>query len=441
MFTQISERFSGIFQRLGGYGRLSEKNISDSLREVRQTLLEADVNYKVVREFIAGVREKSLGLETIKRVKPGQQIVKIIQDEMVRLLSSSAEPSKLEGKSPIPVMIVGLQGSGKTTFVAKYARYLKSKGKNPLAVACDLYRPAAVNQLETLCKSCGVNFYRGKTDQVIATAKEGISFAESNKNDVVIFDTAGRLHIDEPMMMELTDLHELLHPKQVLFVADGMTGQDAVNSAKTFAENLDFTGLVLTKMDGDARGGAALSIAKVTGKPIVFLSSGEKLDALEAFHADRMASRILGMGDIVSLVEKAQTTMDTEQAAKLEKKFKKATFDLNDLLEQMEQMRKIGSMDEILQMVPGGAKLMKKGFSPDEKDLVYFKAIIQSMTEKERRNPQIIDGSRRKRIASGSGTNLSKVNQVLKQFFQMQKMMKDFGKKKGNMRKFFAFPG
>jgi len=441
MFTQISERFSGIFQRLGGYGRLSEKNISDSLREVRRALLEADVNYKVVREFIAVVREKSLGLETIKSVKPGQQIVKIIQDEMIRLLGSSAEPPKLDGKPPISVMIVGLQGSGKTTFIAKYARYLKSKGKNPLAVACDLYRPAAVDQLKTRCKSCGADFYCGKTDSVVATAKEGISFAKSNKNDVVIFDTAGRLHIDEPMMTELTNLHALLNPKQILFVADGMTGQDAVNSAKTFAENLDFTGLVLTKMDGDARGGAALSITKVTGKPIVFLSAGEKMDALEEFHADRMASRILGMGDIVSLVEKARTTMDAEQAAKLERKFKKATFDFNDLLEQMEQMRKMGSMGEILQMVPGGAKLMKKGFSPDKKDLVYFKAVIQSMTEKERRNPQIIDGSRRRRIASGSGTNLNKVNQVLKQFFQMQKMMKNFGKKKGNMRKFFAFPG
>jgi len=440
MFDQISERFGAIFQRLGGYGRLSEKNISESLREVRRALLEADVNFRIVKEFIAEVKEKSIGSSTIKSIKPGQQIVKIIRDEMINLLGGESAPLNFDGKPPQIAMIVGLQGSGKTTFVGKFCSYLKTKGKNPIAVACDLYRPAAVDQLQTICNSVGIDFYCGKTtEDVLQTAKDGIAFAKKHGNDVVVVDTAGRLHIDEQMMMELQHLNELLSPKEIFYVADGMAGQDAVNSAKFFDEQLNFDRIVLTKMDGDSRGGAAISIVHETKKPIQFLSMGEKIEDLEEFHPDRMAGRILGMGDVVSLVEKAQSNLNEQQIARMEKKIKTASFDLNDLLDQIEQMKQMGSMEQIVSMIPGGSKLVKKGLSSNEKEMIRFRAIIQSMTSEERKTPKIIDGSRRKRIAKGSGTRLQDVNLVLKQFFQMQKLMKTMNKKHGKFRQIPSF--
>lgn len=425
MFDSLTEKLNDFFRKLRGSGRLSESNINEALREVRRILLSSDVNFKVAKEFIADVKERALGVEVMRSITPGQQVIKIIHDRMVTLLGSVNAPLDISGEAPVAVMVVGLQGSGKTTFCAKLSKRLLKKGKKPMMAAADIYRPAAVEQLKILGGSIGVEVFSGGGD-VLKIADDAMAAARRKGCDPVIFDTAGRLHIDEKMMEELRELKLFLKPKEILFVADGMTGQDAVKSAEAFNQALDFTGIALTKLDGDARGGAALSIRAVTGKPIKFIGAGETLDDLEPFHPDRIASRILGMGDVVSLVEKVQERYDAEQAEKMAQKLRRAEFSLEDFLQQMRQIRSMGSLTDLLKMIPGvGAKL--KDIQLDEGALKRTEAIICSMTIEERNRPRIIDGSRRLRIASGSGTSVQEVNQLLNQFQQMQKMMKRMG--------------
>ncbi len=432
MFNNLSDRLNSVFKRLKGYGRLSEENIQEAMREVRLALLEADVNYKVVKNFIARVKERAVGQEVMESLTPGQQVVKIVHDELVSLLGGSATGLDLAGRQPAVIMLVGLQGSGKTTTAAKLARWLKKKGRRPYLVPADVYRPAAIEQLKTLGRQIGIPVHPSSPeDSPVEIARRSLGMASAEHRDTVILDTAGRLHIDEPLMNELKEMKEAVKPQEILLVADAMTGQDAVNIARSFDEELAITGVILTKVEGDARGGAALSIREVTGKPIKFVGIGEKLDALEVFHPDRIANRILGMGDVLSLIEKAQDTIDKKKALELQQKLKQDQFTLEDFRDQLRQIRKMGSLEEILSMIPGFNKIKQlKELTPDEKELIHIEAIINSMTPEERRNYQIINASRRKRIAKGSGTTVQDVNRLLKNYAQMHKMLKKMKKKR-----------
>ena len=434
MFDTLTQKLDSVLKRLRGQGRISEANIAEMLREVRKVLLDADVNYKVVKQFIDNVQQKSLGKEVVTSIAPGQLIVKIIHDELVALLGTEKADITISQTPPSVILIAGLQGSGKTTFAGKLALLLKSKGRSPLLVAADVYRPAAIDQLIMLGGQIDVPVFSSRTDSAIDIAKNSIDHARKNARDTVIIDTAGRLHVDEEMMREVESIKSSVQPHEILFVVDAMTGQDAVNTAKAFHDRLNFDGVVLTKLDGDTRGGAALSIRSIVEKPIKFVGTGEKLDALEQFHPDRMASRILGMGDIVTLVEKAQQTFDQEKAQQLEQKIRKSQFTLEDFYSQLQEIKKMGPLSQVLSMIPGANKLGNIN-DVDEKEMRYVEAIILSMTIEERQHPAIINGSRRKRIASGSGRSVQEVNKLLKQFFEMQKMMKNFtkGKNVGRM--------
>ena len=424
MLEDLTQKLEGIFKKLKGHGKLSPQNIADSMKEIRRALLEADVNYKVVKDFISAVQERAVGQEVLNSVTPGQMIVKIVHDELVGLLGQTTVQIKTAGIPPTIVMLAGLQGCGKTTFAGKLANYFRTKGSHPMLVAADVYRPAAIEQLKVVGKSVNIPVYDEGAGDPVTICKNAVGEARKAGSDLLILDTAGRLHIDETMMAELVQIKKLLSPQEILFVADGMTGQDAVNAAKTFLEKLEFDGIILTKLDGDSRGGAALSIRAVTKKPIKFISIGEKLDAIEQFYPDRMASRILGMGDVVSLVEKAQETIDVQEAKKLEKKLLKNEFTLEDFFSQLQQIKKMGPLEQLIGMIPGaGANL--KGAQVDENAFTRIEAIINSMTIKERQNPKILNGSRRKRIANGSGTRVQDVNQLLNQFGQMKKMIKN----------------
>jgi len=423
MLEDLTLKLESAFKKLRGYGKLTEANIAESLKEIRRALLEADVNYKVTKDFVAAVQEKAVGEEVMRSVTPGQLVVKIVHDELVRLLGSSTMQVKTAGIPPTILMLSGLQGSGKTTFAGKLAGYLKKHGRKPMLVASDVYRPAAIEQLKVLGRSLDIPVYDEGIGDPVKIAFNSIAAARQKFCDTIILDTAGRLHIDEAMMDELVKVKNRIRPHEILFVADGMTGQDAVNTATEFSSKLNFDGVVLTKMDGDARGGAALSIRAVTGKPIKFLSIGEKLDEIEQFYPDRLASRILGMGDVVTLVEKAQDTIDEEKAKKLEAKLKKAEFDLEDFRDQLQQIKKMGSLESLLKMIPGMNQQLGNA-NVDEKGLVRVEAIINSMTKEERHSPRILNGNRRKRIAMGSGTRVQDVNQLMNQFQQMKKMMK-----------------
>ena len=440
MFNNLSEKLESVFKKLRSVGKLSEKNIQESMREVRQALLEADVNYKVARDFARAVQEKAVGRNVLDSIDPGQQVIKLVHDELVALLGGSAEPLAPVDNPPTVFLVCGLQGSGKTTLVGKLALMYKRKGKKTLVVAADIYRPAAVKQLKVLADSIDVeHFYlENKTPQEICSA--ALKYAEKNFIDLVILDTAGRLHVDAEMMTEITEIKEQTSPHEILLVADAMTGQDAVNVAREFNERLSITGVVLSKLDGDARGGAALSIRQVTGCPIKLASVGEKPGDLEVFHPDRLASRILGMGDIVSLVEKAQEHIDLEKAAEMQEKLLKSRFDFEDFLEQMSQLKKMGPLESIMGMIPGMGKAMKN-VQVDERAMDRMVAIVQSMTIQERQNPQLLDGSRKKRIAIGSGNSVQAVNQLIKQFNAMQKMFSSMnkGKLKGMSKSMMPF--
>jgi signal recognition particle subunit SRP54 len=427
MFEDLTIKLEGIFKKLRGHGRLSEDNIKDALKEVRRVLLEADVNYKVVKDFISQVEAKAIGQEVLRSITPGQQVIKVVHEQVIDLLGKTRVEVNFSQKPPTVFMLVGLQGSGKTTACGKLARYYRKKGRFPLLVAADVSRPAAVDQLKILGKSLDLSVFSSKKNPV-KICEDSTDQAKRDGRDLVIIDTAGRLHIDEPLMQELLEIKKAISPQEIILVADAMTGQDAVNIARTFEEKIGLDGIFLTKMDGDARGGAALSIRAVTGKPIKFVGTGEKLDALEMFFPDRMASRILGMGDVVSLVEKAEETISLEEAEKLEKKLKEEAFTLEDFYAQLQQIKKMGPLDSILGMIPGlGGKVMK-GLKIDDKAMVRVEAMINSMTKEERLKPHTIDGSRRKRVAKGSGTSVQDINKLLKQFFMMQKMIKNLGK-------------
>lgn len=432
MFEDLTAKFEVVLKKIRGQGKITEKNIEESLREVRRVLFDADVNYKVVNDFIARVKEKSLGQEVLSSITPGQLIIKIINDELIRLMGSEKSELVFGNDVPAKVLVVGLQGSGKTTFAAKLARYIKKKGRNPLLIACDIYRPAAIEQLRLLGKQIEISVFSDESEKnVTKIANAGIDYARKNVRDTVIVDTAGRLHIDEQMMNEVASLKAALKPTEILFVVDSMTGQDAVNTAKAFFDKLEYTGIVLTKLDGDTKGGAALSIRAVVDRPIKFISTGEKLDAIEQFHPDRMASRILGMGDIVSLVEKAQEEFDANEAAKLEEKLRKNKFDFNDILAQLRQVKKMGSLSSLASMIPGMGTAVKNISSvEEEKMLKRTEAIILSMTKEERENPQILNGMRRRRIANGSGTSIQEVNRLIKQYEDMRKIFRNIGKGK-----------
>lgn len=427
MFESLSQKLEAVFKKLRGEGKLTEANVAENLREVRRVLLDADVNYKVAKQFIDSVQARAIGQEVLNSITPGQLVIKIIFDEMVNLLGSSRAEIRTSQTPPTVVLIAGLQGSGKTTFAAKLAKYLKSKGSNPLLVAADVHRPAAIDQLMMLGKQIEIPVFTDREQGAVRIAEQSLDFARKNIRDTVIIDTAGRLHIDEEMMQEVASVKEITKPHEILFVVDAMTGQDAVNTAKAFHDRLDFDGVVLTKLDGDSRGGAALSIRAVVEKPIKFIGIGEKLDALEPFHPDRIASRILGMGDIVTLVEKAQEQFDQEKAVKLEEKLRKSQLTLEDFLEQLREVKKMGPLSQVMGMLPGMNR-MPSDVQIDEGALVRVEAIIQSMTPEERKRPAIINGSRRRRIALGSGTTVQEVNRLLKQFEEMQKMMKRFSK-------------
>lgn len=434
-FEGLSDRLQDIFRKLRGKGKITEEDVKVAMREVRLALLEADVNFKVVKEFVARVKDRAVGREVLGSLTPGQQIVKIVHDELTELMGGSESKLNLSSKPPTVIMAVGLQGAGKTTTVAKLAKNLIKQGRRPLLVACDIYRPAAIKQLQVLGEQTGTPVFSMGQQNPVNIARASLEHARSNNRDIVILDTAGRLHINEELMDELASIKEQVNPNEILLIVDAMTGQDAVTVADSFHEQLGLTGVILTKLDGDTRGGAALSVKAVTGCPIKFVGMGEKLDALEPFHPDRMASRILGMGDILSLVEKAQASFDQEKAREMERKIRQQEFTLEDFMQQMQQMRSMGPLEDLLGMIPGMGKQMKdiKG-QVDEKELARVEAIIQSMTSGERRDPSIINGSRKKRIARGSGTRVQEVNRLLKQFEESRKLMKQFadmGAKKG----------
>lgn len=439
MFEELTIKFESIFKKLTGRGKLTESNIQDALKEVRRALLEADVNYKVVKDFIESIKVKALGEKVLSSITPGQQFVKIVYDELTSLLGSKSQEVKFSSIPPTVWMLVGLQGSGKTTACGKLAKFYRKKGRRPLLVAADVQRPAAVEQLKILGKNIDIPVFSSNQNPV-KICEDSVEEAKDKGFDLMIIDTAGRLHIDEHLMDELRQIKKKVEPEEVLLITDAMTGQDAVNIASSFEEKVGLDGIFLTKLDGDARGGAALSIKAVCGKPIKFIGVGEQLDALELFYPDRMASRILGMGDVVSLVEKAQEAISLEEAEKLEKKLRKESLTLDDFYQQLQQIKKMGSLDSILGMIPGlGAKALK-GLSFDEKALTKAEAMINSMTKDERRKPQIIDGSRKKRIVLGSGAKIQEVNNLLKQFFMMQKMVKNINKLDfKDLRKGFRF--
>ena len=427
-FDGLGDKLQDIFKRMKGQGKISEKDLKAVMREVKVALLEADVNYKVVKQFVDNVNSRAVGEEVMESLTPGQQVVKIVHDELTQLLGGTQSKLTISPKPPTVIMMVGLQGSGKTTTSGKLGRLLKKQGKRPLLTACDVYRPAAIKQLQVLGEQLDIPvFTLGDKISPVDIAKAAIEHAKSHGNDIVILDTAGRLHIDEVLMEELKNVKEVAQPTEILLVVDSMVGQDAVNVADSFNELLDITGVVLTKLDGDTRGGAALSIKTITGTPIKFAGMGEKLDALEPFHPDRMASRILGMGDVMTLIEKAQETVDQKKAEEMSKKLLKAEFTLEDYLDQMEQLQNMGNINSMLEMMPGMSKNKLKDIQIDEKDMARTKAIILSMTPAERRNPKIINGSRRKRIAAGSGMKVQDVNRLLKQYEQSQALMKQFG--------------
>ena len=432
-FEGLSEKLNAVFKRLKGKGKLSEEDIKLAMREVRLALLEADVNYKVVKDFVKSVSERAVGAEVLESLTPAQQVIKIVHEELIRLMGSENARIQFPAHPPCVVMMVGLQGSGKTTHSAKLAKYFKGQGHRPLLVACDIYRPAAIEQLKVVGAQAEVPVFELGQRPPLEIAQKAIAHAKDHGNDLVILDTAGRLHIDEQLMAELKGLKENLEIHETLLVVDAMTGQDAVNVAKSFHEQLDITGVVLTKLDGDTRGGAALSVLAVTGRPIKFAGTGEKLDDLEPFHPDRMASRILGMGDVLTLIEKAQTAVDQKEADKMMRRLKENTFNMEDLLAQMQQIKQMGSLRQIIGMLPGGDKIKEEDI--DDKQLVHVEALIRSMTPAERENPKLINPSRKRRIAAGSGQKVEDVNKLLRQFEQMQKIMKQFsGKgKKGKM--------
>jgi len=434
VFTGLSSRLEDVFRRLRSRGKLTEANVRDALREVRLALLEADVNYGVVKDFIERVHEKAVGTAVLQSLTPGHQVVKVVHQELISLMGESQSKLNMASAPPTLIMLVGLQGSGKTTTAAKLAKRLQKEGKRPFLISADVYRPAAITQLKVLGQQIGIPVWEtNPAARPVDICHDAIATARSRGHDVVIIDTAGRLHIDAGMMGELQELGRVLTPHEILFVADSMTGQDAVNMAKTFNDALALDGIILTKLDGDARGGAALSIWSVTGKPIKFVGTGEKVDALEPFHPERIASRILGMGDVLSLIERAEETISVEKAKELEKKLREETFTLEDFKEQLQQVRNMGSFDQILSMLPGMSGM--KNVQVDEREFVRIEAIINSMTPGERQNPTMLNGSRRRRIAQGSGTQIQDVNRLLKQFVETRKLMKRFmqGGKKGKI--------
>jgi len=432
-FESLGARLQEITRKLGGKARITEGDLKEVMREVKLALLEADVNYKVVKEFISSIEEKALGQDVLKSLTPGQQVVKIVKDEMTELLGGVTSKINFTPNPPTIIMLVGLQGSGKTTTAGKLANLLRKQGKKPLLAACDVYRPAAIKQLQVVGSQLGVPVFANENSKdVVLIARQAISEAMSKLNDVVILDTAGRLHIDEELMQELKNVKQAVKPHEILLVVDSMTGQDAVNVAEAFNNDLGIDGIILTKLDGDTRGGAALSVKKVTNRPIKFAATGEKLSDIEEFHPDRMTSRILGMGDMLSVIEKAEETFDEEEALKLEQKLRKQEFDLDDYLAQMRQMRKMGSFSSILKMIPGMNKL--KDVNIDDKEFVRIEAIICSMTKEEKRNTKLLNASRRIRIAKGSGTQVSDINKFMNSFEQTKKMMKQIQSSKGGMR-------
>jgi signal recognition particle protein len=425
MFQGLSDKLQETFKRLKGKGKLKEADVNEAMREVRVALLEADVNFKVVKDFVAKVKERSIGQDVLESLSPAQHVIKIVHEEMIELMGGSTGKILISSKPPTVVMLIGLQGAGKTTHAAKLANMLKKQGKRPLLVACDIYRPAAIKQLQVLGDQLKVPVFSMGQDSPVEIAQASIKHANSNGQDVVIIDTAGRLHINEELMGELRNIKTSVKPHEILLVVDAMTGQDAVNVAESFHKELGLDGVILTKLDGDTRGGAALSIKAVTGCTIKFAGMGEKLDAIEPFHPDRMASRILGMGDVLTLIEKAQESFDEKKAKEMEQKLRKQEFTLDDFLDQMQQMKKMGPLSSILEMLPGVGKQLKD-VQIDEKDTARIEAIIRSMTTEERRKPTLIKDSRKKRIAKGSGTSVQDVGSLLKRFEQMQKMMKQF---------------
>ena len=440
MFDALSDKLDSIFKKLRGQGVLTEENIKSALREVRLVLLEADVNFKVVKDFIDRVRNRAIGSQVLQSLAPGQQVIKIVHEELVGLMGGGEDNSlDLAARPPVSIMMVGLQGSGKTTSCGKLARYLKAQRRRPLLVPADVYRPAAIDQLKTVGRQLGIEVYESRPDQdPVDICREALRYAELSGFDTLIADTAGRLQIDEKLMGELAKIKDVVDPREILLVADAMTGQEAVNVATGFDEMLGLTGVVLTKLDGDAKGGAALSIKAVTGKPIKFVGLGEKLDALEVFHADRLVSRILGMGDVLTLIEKAQSAIDVKEAERLQQKLKKNEFTLDDFKNQLQQIKKMGSLESIMGLIPGMGKMVKQmqGAQPSEKELKRIEAIIDSMTPAERANHSVINGSRKVRIAKGSGTTVQEVNQLLKRFTEAQRVVKQLQKlgPKGMMR-------
>ena len=434
MFDSLSERLQGVFGELRGHGKLSEADVDKAMREIRLALLEADVNFKVVRQFVNHVKERALGAEVMESLTPAQQVVKIVNEELIALMGSGDSRLAFSGRPPTVILVAGLQGSGKTTTCAKLARFLQKDGKRPVLIAADVYRPVAIDQLVTLAERVGAPVYApGAHVDPVDIATDGVAFARE-KGDVAIIDTAGRLHVDDELMEELVRIRKAVKPHNILLVIDAMTGQDAVNAAEQFKQRVDIDGVVLTKLDGDARGGAALSVRAVTGKPIKFSSTGEKLDDFDAFHPDRMASRILGMGDVLTLIEKAQTDISDKEAARLEERLRRADFTFEDFLDQLKQVRKMGSLSSIVGLLPGvpGMKELKNA-QIDERQMDRIEAIVFSMTPEERRHPDVIDGSRRQRIARGSGTQVADVNRLLKQFREMKKMLKQMAGPKGGL--------
>ena len=430
MFENLNYKLDRAFKSLKGQGRITEINVATTVKEIRRALIDADVNYKVAKEVTDNIKEEALGRDVLIAVSPGQLLTKIVAEELTELMGGTQEEINLKGE-PAVILIAGLQGSGKTTFAGKLARHLKPQSTNVLLVACDIYRPAAIDQLKVIGEQTDTEVYaEPENKNALEIAKNAIKHAKSTNKKFVIIDTAGRLAIDEEMMKEITSLKESLNPSETLFVVDSMTGQDAVNTAKSFNEQLDFDGVVLTKLDGDSRGGAALSIRTVVDKPIKFISTGEKMDAIDVFHPDRMAQRILGMGDVISLVERAQQTFDEDEARRLNKKIRKNQFDFNDFLSQLQQIKKMGNIKDLVGMIPGMGKALK-GIDIDDDSFKPIEAIIRSMTVLERENPEILNGSRRKRIALGSGTTVQEVNNLLKQFGEMKKMMKTMNKMGG----------
>lgn len=433
IFEGLAEKLQKTFQKLKGKGRLTEADVSEAMRDVRVALLEADVNFKVVKDFVAKVKERSVGQDVLESLTPGQHVIKVVNEELTDLMGGTQSKINLASKPPTVIMLVGLQGAGKTTTCAKLANLMKKQGRRPLLVAGDIYRPAAIKQLQVLGEQLGMAvFTMGNQQSPVDIAKGALEHAHSHGNDLVIIDTAGRLHINEELMGELKNIKASVKPHEILLVVDAMTGQDAVNVAESFNRDLGLDGVILTKLDGDTRGGAALSVKAVTGKPIKFAGMGEKLDALEPFHPDRMASRILGMGDMLSLIEKAQANVDADRAKELQQKMRKQDFNLEDFLDQLQQMKKMGPLNQLMEMIPGLGGKIPKDLKMDEKHMVHIEAIIQSMTPQERRNPAILNSSRRKRIAAGSGLKVQDVNALLKQFEQTKQMMKQFsGMEKG----------